>query len=184
MMDERFRLEVAGDGTAHIWIGHKRYPVVQHEVKDIDYGHGVVTQRRRAYIDLDSQWSLGLLWSAGSFSDNATERIAERGGVFIEEPETVEVAALQYGALVVGDTMPFAEPVLVRAMACELEMLHEDGPPPRWTQIELRDEDDESLGRVRARPDEGVGGGNVSSSDASGEDVEGSSPHPTPREDA
>jgi hypothetical protein len=177
-MAETFRLQVADDGVAIIWVGDKPYPVVQHEVKDIDYGDGAMAQRRRAYIDLDSQWSLGLLWSSGSHSDNATDRIAARGGVFIEEPETVEVAALQYGALVVGDTMPYAEPVMVRAMACELEMLHEDGPPPRWTQIELRDEDEGSPGRVRARPDEGVGGGNVEPIDASGDDVEGPPPAP------
>jgi len=174
---ETFRLVVADDGTAVIWVGAKSYPVVQHEAKDIDYGDGALARRRRVYIDLDSRWSLGLLWSDGSFSDNASERIAERGGTFIEEPETVEVAALQYGALVVGDTMPFAEPALVRAMACELEMLHEDGPPPRWTQVELR-EDDGPLGQVRAGPDEGgAGGGSIEASDAS-DDVEGTSPRP------
>jgi hypothetical protein len=137
--DETFRLDATADGGPIMWIGDKSYKVVQHEVRDIKYGAGLVLRRRRAYIDLDSQWSVALLWSEGSLSCNATDRIASRGGAFAEEPHCVEVAALQYGALVVGQTMPYAEPALVRAIANELEMTHEDGPAPVWTRGGLDD---------------------------------------------
>jgi hypothetical protein len=139
MSEETFRLDVAAEGGPIVWIGDKSYKVVQHEVCDIKYGQGIVLRRRRAYIDLDSRWSLGLLWSDGSLSCNATDRVAARGGAFAEEPHCVEVAALQYGALVAGQTMPFAEPALARAIASELEMTHEDGPAPMWTRGGLDD---------------------------------------------
>jgi len=135
-MTETFRLERTDVGD-FLWAGHRRFTAAQVDVEDITYAPGLVVRRRRAYIDLDSNWSLGLLWSEGSFSDNCTERMAARGGVFIEEPELVEVCALQYGALVVGETVPDADTAMVRAMACELEMLHEDGPAPRWTRGEV-----------------------------------------------
>jgi hypothetical protein len=138
MSGETFRLDAAAEGGPIVWIGDTSYKVTQHEVSDIKLGD-VVLRRRRAYVDLDSRWSMGLLWSEGSFSCNATERIAARGGAFAEEPHCVEVAALQYGALVIGDTMPFAEPALVRAIARELELTHEDGPAPMWTRGGLDD---------------------------------------------
>ena len=134
-MSETFRVERTPTHN-YLWAGDRRYDVAQLDIDDIRYTPELLVRRRRAYIDLDSNWSLGLLWSEGSFSDNCVERMAERDGEFIEEPHLVEVSCLQYGALVVGETRPDVDPPTFRAMACELEILHEDGPAPLWTRGE------------------------------------------------
>lgn len=135
-MSEIFRVERTDKGD-FVWVGDRRFPAAQLDLDDITYEPDLIVRRRRAFIDLDSNWSLGLLWSEGSFSDNCTERMAARDGEFIEEPHLVEVSCLQYGALVVGETVPDVDPARARAMACELEMLHEDDPAPLWTRSEV-----------------------------------------------